>query len=130
MDDLKELFSVWIPRLGLGWWDINIRYYDDPEEVLQRFGSTDAADHLVAARTYTHWMYGKATIDVNLHAMRELTRDELKTIVVHELCHILVNEMREGELHHEERVVTGLTKAFLWAVESALNDNRDRKGES
>ena len=31
-----------------------------------------------------------------------------------ELCHALVNEMREQGIDHEERVVTMLSKAFMW----------------
>jgi predicted metallopeptidase len=46
----------------------------------------------------------------------KLTTDQRRALIDHELCHILVNEMREGDISHEERVVTGLTKAFLWTA--------------
>jgi len=48
--------------------------------------------------------------------MKTMDGDEIERAVVHELCHILVNEMREDEIHHEERVVTGLQKAFMWVA--------------
>lgn len=120
-DTLKALFGQWIDRLGLAWWDITIRYYDAPGEIVERFGDQNG-ESLIAARTMVLWQYGTATIDVNLTAFEDLTPVEIERTVVHELCHILVNEMREGELHHEERVVTGLTKAFLWATAAAQRE--------
>lgn len=62
-----------------------------------------------------------------LPVMEELTDDELEEIFVHECGHILVNEMRgdpDDWLDHEERVVSTLTKAFLW-VRSAFAEGPD-----
>ena len=114
-DLLKEAFAKWIPRLGLAWYDLEVVYYDDPGEILQRFRQADNGG-VVPAFVAANWMYADAKISVNLPAFDELDADKIEKIVVHELCHILVNEMREGELHHEERVVTGLTKAFFWVA--------------
>ena len=38
---------------------------------------------------------------------------DINYMVVHELLHVLVNEMREEGIDHEERVVTHLAKAAL-----------------
>lgn len=111
---IKEMFVKWIPRLGLAWWDLTITYYDEPAEIVRVF--RDGDDGVVAARVRANWMYAEASIDVNAPLLESMDADKIERIVVHELCHILVNEMREGELHHEERVVTGLTKAILWTV--------------
>lgn len=116
-DTLKTLFGQWIDRLGLAWWEITVNYYSDPAEIVRRFHQDE--DRTVAAITLADWQYGIATIDVNLTAFDGMSPEAVEKIVIHELCHILVNEMREGELHHEERVVTGLTKAFLWATSAA-----------
>jgi hypothetical protein len=113
-DLLKAAFAKWIPALGLAWWDIDICYYDDPASILQNFRRDD--DRLVLATCDANWIYGTATICINLPAFADRTPEQIERTVVHELCHILVNEMREGELHHEERVVTTLTKAIFWAI--------------
>lgn len=85
---------------------------------MRLFRQFDNGD-VVPAYVDANWMYASAKISVNLPAFDDMKPDEIERHVVHELCHILVNEMREGELHHEERVVTGLTKAFFW-VENAV----------
>ncbi len=112
---LKAAFATWIERLGLGWWDIQIHYYDNPGEIVRLFRQVDNGG-IVPAFVDANGMYGAAKISVNLPAFEGMEPDEIERIVVHELMHILVNEMREGELHHEERVVTQLTKAIFWVV--------------
>jgi hypothetical protein len=112
---IESLFKKWITRLGLGWWRVDISFYNDPQSIIDHFGVNDD-DTLVVARTYTHWIYGKAEIHVNLPVIEKLSDDETERVIVHELLHILVNEMREDEIHHEERVVTQLTKAIFWVV--------------
>lgn len=120
---IKAAFEKWIPRLGLAWFDIEIAYYDDPQEIIDRFRMGDDSG-FVPANVHANWMYGDARIQVNLPALEHCTPEKIEDIAVHELCHILVNEMREGELHHEERVVTGLTKAFFW-VEKAVRKEQE-----
>lgn len=122
-DLIKAAFAKWMPRLGLAWWDIDIVYYDDPYEILNRFRIPDDGG-MVPANVTTYWMYGTAKISINLPAFAEIEPDEIESIAVHELCHILVAEMREPEMHHEERVVTGLTKAFLWTESMTRDDSQ------
>lgn len=117
---VKRAFDKWLKPLGLLWWDIKIHFYSDPIEVAKRFRKPDE-DFTVAAKTYVSWMYSEASIDVNLPAFKGLDQEEIERIIVHECCHILVAEAREGEIHHEERVVTQLTKAFFW-VENAAKE--------
>lgn len=118
---IEEAFKKWAARLGLNWWDLEVVYYDAPGEIVQRFRQADNGD-VVPAFVNANWMYADAKISVNLPAFDEMDAGKIERIVVHELCHILVNEMREGELHHEERVVTGLTKAFFWAIAAERGD--------
>lgn len=101
--------------LGLLWWHIDISYIDDAKELARL--EYLVGDKIVLGRTYVDWRYGTATIYFNLPGFVGLDDEEVELAVLHELVHILVNEMREGERHHEERVVTGLTKAFLWVRE-------------
>lgn len=122
-DLLKVAFDKWIPRLGLAWWEVQIHYYDDPGEIVRLFRQFDNGD-VVHAYVDANWMYASAKISVNLPAFDDMEPDEIERHVVHELCHILVNEMREGELHHEERVVTQLTKAVFWVAQAVREEGK------
>jgi hypothetical protein len=117
-EQLKAAFDTWLRRLGLLWWEIEVCYYDDPGEIIKRFRDP-GGDIQVLATTYAEWKYAAARIEINLPAFDGLEADKIERVVVHELCHILVNEMREDDLHHEERVVTGLTKAMFWIERDA-----------
>ena len=110
----RRAFKKWIYRLGLCWWEVTVRFYDDPSEIVKRFRQDD--DFIVLASSWVDWRYSKAAIDVNLPELMKQTKDEIERAIVHELMHVLVNEMHEGEMHHEERVVTQLTKAIFWTV--------------
>lgn len=114
---IRAAFEKWVNCLGLAWWEIQIAYYDDPGEIVRQFRQADNGD-VVAAFVDANWMYAEATICINLPLFAEMTDEKIERIVVHELMHILVNEMREGEIHHEERVVTQLTKAIFWTVKA------------
>lgn len=109
---IKKYYAVWGYRLGLRWWNIDLVFYDDPNSILQNFGT--GGDQTVLAVTYVSWQYGTAKMLFNVPAFSKLDKHEIERAVLHELCHVLVNEMREGEIHHEERVVTCLQKAFMW----------------
>jgi hypothetical protein len=113
-DLIKKYLKIWIYRLGRGWWEIDIRYYDDPATIVRTFSDPGNGAMLTLAMTTVQWVYTQACIEINLPAFDGMEESKIERVVIHELCHILVNEMREGEIHHEERVVTGLTKAFLW----------------
>lgn len=120
-DLVKAAFAKWIPRLGLAWWDLEIVYYDDPQEIINRFRIIESGE-MVPATVIAQWMYADAKICINLPAFEHIEDEDIERVVVHELCHILVNEMREPELHHEERVVTQLTKAFFWVADAARSE--------
>jgi hypothetical protein len=125
-DLIQAAFDKWLKRLGLLWWEIDINFYDDPGEIVKHFRDP-GEDYTVAAVTYVKWIYASASIDVNLPAFTGLDQDKIERIVVHECCHVLVNEMRECELHHEERVVTQLTKAFFWTETGTLEERDGNK---
>jgi hypothetical protein len=115
---VRESFNKWRQTLGLNQWTINIHHYYDPEKVVDVFGTE--GNIIVVAKTNVEWTYGIAEIQVNILALNDKTDEEIDRIVVHELMHVLVNEMREGELHHEERVVTQLTNAIFWTLDNML----------
>jgi hypothetical protein len=117
---VKQMFVKWTKFLGLRWWDITVAYYSDPEEIVNRFTRPDR-DVRVVAVTWTDWKYGQAKIDINIPVIVSLSDRDIESAVVHELVHVLVNEMRECEIHHEERVVTQLTKAILWVEQLTID---------
>lgn len=107
----RRHFERWIFLLGLRWWDVEVHWYDSGKAFRQASGATG---HNVAMRIEADWRYMRATVYVNVPALARMSDDELERSVVHELCHALVNEMREQGIDHEERVVTMLSKAFMW----------------
>jgi hypothetical protein len=116
--EAKKLCNKWEYRLGLKWWDITFVFITDKTEAYKTFGYDP--DTIVMARSYPDWRYGTCTIYFNFPAMKSKEKWEGEKIIIHELCHVLVNEMREGHIDHEERVVTTLTKAFLWTEADCL----------
>ena len=119
---VQRLFGEWCTQLGLNWWDVQCSYFDKSKPFKRQHG-TVAAMTIVA-----DWRYGTAYISVNTPGCARLDDDELERVVVHELVHALVNEMRLTGLDHEERVVTTLTKAFMWTRNITRNGrNQDEK---
>ena len=110
---INKLINKWTYRLGLKWWQVRVDYYEKPNDIIRTFGN-DNIDKTVVARSICDWRYATCTLQINLPILLEMNKRDAEFVIVHELCHALVNEMREEGIDHEERVVTGLTKAFLW----------------
>ena len=111
---IEKLFSKWTYRLGLRWWNVKLYLYDDPQDIIKHFRTDE--NNLVVAVSYCDWRYTSCTIDVNFPVIKQMTKEDAERAIIHELCHALVNEMREEGIEHEERVVTCLTNAFMWTV--------------
>ena len=104
----QAVLDKWLKPLGLLWWHIDVFYHrETPKSFKKKRGVT-------AAKVIARWKYMEAAIYVNTPAIPGMDDEELDRVVIHELCHILVNEMREAEMHHEERVCTRLAQAFAW----------------
>lgn len=102
----------WTYLLGLRWWKVDVYFLRKKGEITRTFGKRE--NETVIAKTFADWRYATATIYINLRALNRASDEEVETYIVHELCHILVNEMRDEGIDHEERTVTGLQKAFIW----------------
>lgn len=109
---IKKICNKWIYRLGLRWWEVEVHYVEDPQDVIDIFKTND--NEIVIGRTYVDWKYMSANVYLNIPSMLNMTHNQIERIIVHELLHVLVNEMREDGIDHEERVVTLLTKAVFW----------------
>lgn len=121
-DRIKAIYDRWDQVLGLRWWTVKQVWVRDLDGFQSE--SNGHTSFIVHARTTASWPYMTATISFNLVDMANLDDKDAERVVVHELCHILVNEMRydetvSGLAHgengrmHEERVVTTLAQAFL-----------------
>jgi hypothetical protein len=126
------LTKKWITPLGLRWWKVEIVYsrdgLDQPED----------ENRCLIAQTTVDWHYLLATITFDMRQLGDQSDAELESYFVHECCHILVNEMRmwageemsrdkhEEVIKHEERVVTMLTKAFLWTRQAGNEEAKSK----
>ncbi len=124
-----RIIKWWRDELGLRWWHINWEFYDNADP--QLFAMEDGGRAFANAKV--DWPYLDATIDLNMPRAEDYTDDELENALVHEMCHILVREMRDDREHaqsahplivHEERVCTTLASAFIWVRKRAEKDGR------
>ena len=95
-------------KMGLGLWKIEVEYLSAIENELPNCATV--------AQCTPIWQYMTATVEINMKEFCLLTEEEQERVLIHELCHVLVAEMREEDQDrkHEERVVTTLTDAFIW----------------
>jgi len=105
-DKIQRVFDYWRYRLWLGPWSITLHYEWNGIDQSRR-------DLSILATCSARWMYLEADITFDMPLISCVSDQKLEEIVVHEMIHILVNEMRERGIDHEERVVTLLTNAFL-----------------
>lgn len=103
-----ERIDWWKRHLGLHQWEIAIQFVNDI--------NAGVDDAVASAAGFQRWEYMKAELTFSKKELMNSSKDEIEENIVHELSHILVGEMREKEdvVKHEERVVTMLSKAFLW----------------
>lgn len=105
---MERLWRKWGDRLGLYGWDVVRTYHDG--DFIQADGrpSTDAA-----GSTHVDWEYRQASIAWNTQALSKYDDAHAEVMIVHEIMHILLNEMRETDIKHEERVATTLAWNFV-----------------
>ena len=128
MEALREkcesFFEEWRMRMGLNWWDITYNYYSDTGDFIRDH------DRIVLMQCSTDWTRINSVIDVCVPALSGKTDKQIERTVVHELVHILVNEMAElddPDSKHQERVVSLLTKAFMWTRELTQDEFKEKE---
>ncbi len=125
---ILALTEVWVPRLNLERYTIQSCWHR----------VTDSRhDHNIdndpAGEVRVRWEYEQATVCFFLDETMSMDDKDLQSTVVHELCHIIVNPMRECrrkgrfEIKFEELVVTRLTAAFIVTYEAGAGI-RDTQG--
>lgn len=104
------LAEKWKFALFLGNWALITDHFREGD------GKTDAATGKTpAASCSADWRYMHVKLSCNCFEFADMPAHEVERIVIHELLHAVVHEMREWSenddscLPHEERVVSHLT---------------------
>jgi len=102
---LRKYIGKWKSKLFLGMWNVDFNVRD--------FLTADinSSFHMVA-RCSTKWNYFTVQLDFSHVMLASMSDAEIERVVLHELLHVVVNEMREDGVDHEERVVSHLTMIF------------------
>lgn len=122
-ETLKGFVSKWDEILGLevSGWHIGITYSWHPP-----IASDPDAPKFGSASSNVDWEYLHGRISFFLPCLLDTPEDELEEIVVHEYMHLMVNEMRETNVKHEERVVSGLARGFMKCAYLSRSPCEDR----
>lgn len=94
---VRKLLKYYKHEFFLGQWTLYIGFSDEPP--------SDFVRGCTLARS---WEYMQASLEFYPCNMRNDSREEIRRHVRHEMLHLVVAEMREKNLKHEERVVTTL----------------------
>ena len=131
---IKRYVDRWHDWLGLRWWVVHYDYYD-VEARFQSIEDNEIASTAIA-QTIVQWEYLTASIAFNLVATKAYEdEDDIEYYVVHEMCHILVAEMRADRsgspthenVAHEERVVSQLARTMIVVREQGEREGRKAK---
>jgi hypothetical protein len=99
--------------MGLGYWHVTV--------TMSKKNKPRENGGFLAGFCDCEWKYETAHITIYTKAIRHLSKEAIEEVVIHELVHVFLNEMREDGIDHEERVATQLQKAFSW-VKGAGNE--------
>jgi uncharacterized membrane protein len=121
IDKVKEVMTAkwkWYTHyLGLGLWDGSLIFSDSIKE--DRWGFTTYAE------TNADWRYLRFTVTAYPNVMINLSEDKLEDVIVHELMHVFLNEVREAGIDHEERIASSLQRAFSWFETTIRKEERE-----
>lgn len=108
--EFNALIDQWRTDLFLGNWQIDTEHFRTGNgDVDQNTGQTPAA------KCAADWRYMHAKVTCNCHMFEGMPKGKVEQVVIHELLHAVVHEMREwstkddSSVPHEERVVSHLT---------------------
>ncbi len=103
------MVKKWRECLGLNTWRFEINYFRTGDYM------PGEGDTVTFANITPQWKYLEAQLSFNMPQLAEMDDVQLEEIVVHELSHCLVDEMRavEKDPDHEERVVSSIQRALM-----------------
>lgn len=111
--EILDYINKWRPKLFLHQWDFKIIYHNNPEEV--------------CAKIEMKPEYKNACISIHNDIFKDLDKEELEEMIVHELCHCIIQpiielvgraasgiSVTEQELNwHKEQVTQHIAKSIL-----------------
>ncbi len=107
---ITKLFKKWRPILGLNEWDIKLHFIE----------TIDEEDADLEAWATVSWEYIRADLYFCLLKTGLHNDEDLESLVVHELCHVLLKELQDFKkcecnfnMQHEERVATYFERALI-----------------
>ena len=107
-------FTKWVKILRLDTCNITLDFCDEVK-------ISEDGMHVIA-ETASSWQYNSALIIFYLANFDKVKPERLESAILHELVHVMVNEMRSYNASdgvcHEERVVCGLTDALMSAFKA------------
>lgn len=103
-EKIDGLMRKWVGDLWIGQWDVKAVYE------WNGISNPEGVSSSPTAECRSNWKYMHATVRFDIPKMSELTPSEMEDVVVHELLHCVVNEMRDWDIDHEERVVSHLQR--------------------
>lgn len=123
---IEPLLKKWCHVLGLGWWRIKAVYEREQDAAPATGTQYHTGKWGRAMSTNVDWRYASGVITAYLLQTALIDDDELERCIVHECCHIFLNETRTSDkedwLDHEERVATILSRAFIWLRDAVKED--------
>jgi len=134
---IRSIVKKWNTPCGLRMWRrVDFVYHRDTASLAQDSRcELNEGERDVAGRASVDWEYREATIHLNVEKLSHNSDEEIDYVVRHEICHILVNEMREWRRHgehysavkHEERVVSDLAMILGWVRRAGVDDPKPTK---
>lgn len=101
------IFEEWTELLEMNWWHLS----------LTRCDAANDEDPGTAADTDAKWEYRQARIRVYLPAIANHSDDDIESIIVHELVHVLVSPMeslmKEKDTKLSEAAVENVARGLL-----------------
>lgn len=105
---IKKLIDKWLGPLGLGWWQRIVFIYSADHPSFEKKNGDE-----VVMIVNADWRYKAAVVTVNCHKVIEMSKDYLESVFLHEMAHIMLDELNVHN-DHEERVCTNLSQVFRW----------------
>jgi hypothetical protein len=79
--EIINYINKWRPKLFLHQWNFEVVYHDDPQEI--------------CAKIEMKPEYKNASISIHSDIFQNLKKDELEEVIVHELCHCIIQPIIE-----------------------------------
>lgn len=124
-EDVRELLRLWVEKLNLQLWKIDLRFVDGPPIGSER-------NYLAVGTADIRWEYLTAIISLDRVWYSRATQDQGESNIVHELLHILLAEALDRRLGpaaqelQEERAVSTIARILMRAKKEEEEDEHLR----